>query len=165
MSTSGFPTRPPRSSFGPDPVNTKPVRDRARELDADIGKLVFHQVAGSGLVGPVAILRFLADTARTIHQRQEAWNPSQESTGAYADPTITRISTGIYTVEYPTPIPDQNGVDVATDLRFALASVVTADDDDMRARAWRVSATTLRVTVRNGAASLVDGEDVALLIW
>ena len=164
----GFPTRPTRSSFGPDPVNTRPVRDRERELDGeDIGRLMFHQLAGVGLMVPLVRLRMVADNPPVLTERFEAWNPKLLNTGSFADPTLTREALGIYSIDYPSPIPDHAGTDTNIFFRSALGFCDTDDDDDIRVRARVVVATPsiVRFMVRDSAGALIDGENVQILIF
>jgi len=106
---TGFPTRPVRPDFGPDPVNRYPTRSPEHELDASIGKLMFHQMSGLGLTGPLAVLLLELDATPVILSREESWNPKKLTTGSYADPGITRQGAGKYTLNYLTQVPDENG--------------------------------------------------------
>jgi len=163
---AGFPTRPARGSFGPDPVNTRPVRDRSRELDGeDIGRLLFHQIAGLGLMIPLARVRMTAQASPILIERFEAWNPQLLTTGDFVDPTLIRVGAGIYTIEYPSPIADHEGTATNLSFRSALGFCDTEDDDDIRVRARRDTASRVRFTVRDGAGTLVDGENVHVLIF
>lgn len=108
---SGFPIRSSRSDFGPKPVNTRPVRDPERDLDASIGHLLFHQVAGASAAGCRAWLatQIVAGPDVAIAARGESWNPNDIQTSPYTPPVVTRSSLGVYTVDYLTEYPDENG--------------------------------------------------------
>lgn len=165
---SGSPNRPGRDSFGPDVENSAPVRDPRKQIDAGIFNLLMWQTAGMGLVTPRTALLFVAGVGPTIVSRLEAWNAKQLSTGPYADPTLTRNATGDYTVEYPTPVPDELGDDVAISFSWAHAFVVNADPLVLKhAQAAVVAGNTnrLRVGVYNSAGALQDGNTVALFGW
>jgi S-adenosylmethionine hydrolase len=46
---SGFPIRPSRAAFGPKPVNRRPVRNPAQEMDGPtVGDLLMWQTSGMG---------------------------------------------------------------------------------------------------------------------
>jgi len=107
MSDAGFPLRPVRSDFGPEPVNRTPVRSAEKDLDAETtGRLMFHQLAGLGQVSPLAVLIIEADG--TLSFRWEAWNRERSSTGPYAPPEID-VTDGVVTITYPASVPDRTG--------------------------------------------------------
>lgn len=165
---SGLPSRPGRDDFGPDVENSAPVRDPRKQIDASIFNLLMWQVSGMGIVAPRTALVFVAQPSPTIVSRLEAWNPRQLTTGAYADPSLTRNATGDYTVEYPTPVPDEIGEDVAISFTWAHAFVVNADPLVLKhAQAAPVAGNTnrLRVGIFNSAGAAQDGNTVALFGW
>jgi len=108
---SGFPVRSSRSDFGPKPVNTRPVRDPERDLDASIGHLLFHQVAGASAAGARAWLAtdIVAGPDVAIAARGESWNPDDIQTSPYTPPIVARSGVGVYTVDYQAEYPDENG--------------------------------------------------------
>lgn len=109
---SGLPLRPSRQDYGPDPVNTRPVRDPSRELDGEtIGKLMLHQLAGLGAVTARAWLttRIIAGPDVELASRAEGWNPNDVQTSPYTPPTVVRAGPGEYTVDYQSEYPDQDG--------------------------------------------------------
>lgn len=108
---SGFPVRPALAQFGPALQNLAPVRNPTTELDAVNWNLMRHQVAGLGLMVPRILVKLTVDDPAVLLARAEAWNPQGATTGDYADPTVAYVSTGRATIEYATPIPDQNGED------------------------------------------------------
>lgn len=164
---SGSPLRPDRSSFGPTVEDTSPVKDARRQWAARIANLVMWQVAGAGLVMPRVVLEFNAQVGPTIVGRAEVWNPDRLSTGAYAPPTLTRQATGDYLVTYPTPVPDENGDDVAVSFSHALGFCSNADPTVLKhvQAAVHTSTNALRVAVFNSAGALQDGNRVVLCGW
>lgn len=164
---SGWPLRPDRDSFGPTFQDTAPVRDPAKQLAAQSYNLSCWQVAGMGLLVPRAKLVLRMQVGPVILQRAESWNPARSTVGAYADPTITRTGAGNYLIEYPTPVPDENGNDVELSFTDAAAYVVNADPTALKhAQAAVISATPyqVRVTAFSSAGAAQDN-DVAVLIW
>jgi hypothetical protein len=164
---SGFPLRPDRDSFGPEVVNTAPVRDSRRQWDASIGNLIAHQCAGLGLVSPRSALAFVADVGPTILGRVEAWNPKRLTAPPFADPGVVRQATGDYLITYSTPVPDEQGVDAAISFQWAAGFIINADPTVFRYAQVAVDAQTnrLRVAVFNSAFGLVDGSSVVVFGW
>jgi hypothetical protein len=115
---SGFPVRPSRAAFGPKPVNRRPVKNPAQEMDGPtIADLLMWQSAGMGVVSPVAwiyvpVAAGAIVTANVAHS--EAWNPDSNQTA----PTPARTGAGVYTVQYATQYPDKDGALQTTNLRF-----------------------------------------------
>jgi len=119
---SGFPTRPTRATFGPPLENRRPVRNPRRELDASLASLAFWQVAGLGVVAPIAWVLCaksgdLGDEV-TVVSHAEAWNPD----GALPGPEVERTAGGIYLVEYAASYPDADGADTLLELLFGAAA-------------------------------------------
>lgn len=165
---SGSPLRPDRDSFGPEVENSAPVRDSRRQWSADIANLVMWQCAGLGLVAPRVMLQFTAQVGPVLLARAETWNPRRLSTGAYADPTLTRSGVGDYLIEYPTPVPDETGTDVAIALLWAQAFVVNANPTVLKhAQAAVVvgNPNRIRVGVFNTAHALEDGNTLVVCGW
>lgn len=107
MSDAGFPLKPVRSDFGPEPVNRTPVRSPEKDLDAEtIGRLIFHQLTGVGQVAALAVLIVAADGE--IVFRWEAWNRERSTTGPFAPPEID-VTDGVVTITYPATVPDRKG--------------------------------------------------------
>lgn len=163
----GFPARPDRDSFGPTVENTSPVRDARKQWDASIANLIMHQTAGLGLVCPRTALVFTAQVGPVVVGRVEAWNPKRLSTGAYADPGITRTAQGNYLVTYATPVPDETGADQAVGFTWAQGIIANADPTVFRVAQAAVDAQTnrLRVCIYDGSNALVDGSTVVLFGW
>jgi hypothetical protein len=108
MGDGGFPIKPVRSDFGPEPVNRTPVRSAEKDLDAETtGRLLFHQLAGVGQVSPLAILIIEADG--DLSYRWECWNRERSSTGSYAPPEIDVSTPGEVVITYPATVPDRKG--------------------------------------------------------
>lgn len=126
MSTSGFPLRPTRDDFGPEPVNRTPVRSAEMDLDAEtIGRLMFHQLAGLGQVVPLAVLIINADGSLAF--RWEAWNRNRATTGDYAPPAIDVSTPGVVLIEYSATVPDRLGEGQPLAFRGGVANVQSAD--------------------------------------
>lgn len=164
---SGSPLRPDRDSFGPTVEDTSPVKDARRQWAARIANLLMWQVAGAGLVMPRIILEFNAQVSPTIVGRAEVWNPNRLSTGAYAPPGIVRQATGDYLVTYATPVPDEQGSDVAVSFTYAQGFCSNADPTVLKhvQAAVGVATNTIRVGVFNSAGALQDGNRVVLCGW
>jgi len=164
----GYPTRPDRDNFGPTVVNTTPVRNPQRQVGADQFNLLWHQVSGSGLVVPRIAFHFTADNPDVQLGRVEAWNPKRLTSGAYIDPVITRNGVGDYTIEYPTPIPDEQGNDIAISFQWASAIQANADPTVLKhvqASPVAISPSHIRVGVFNAAGAAEDGNDVVVFGW
>jgi hypothetical protein len=133
--TNGFPTRPVRDAFGPDPVNQYPVRDPNKELDGEtIGRLMMHQLSGMGQTVDLADLIFVGST-QAISYRSEAWNPKRVTIAPFANPGIVRSSAGLYVVTYEEEYPDHKGT--AQPCIFRGGTVTVLDNDGAR-WSWRV---------------------------
>lgn len=168
-----FPARPPRSEFGPRPIDKYPVRSPQSEMGADIGHMMLAQVVGSGLLSALAELDVTIQSGAptvTINTRKEAWNPDGLSTGDYADPTVLRTGTGVFTVEYSSQLPDQFGVLQDVVFRGGFASVVSANANvtlcEVKPTVPPSSLVTVNVWQFVGAAApaAVDGK-VNLRLW
>ena len=115
---SGFPTRTGRGGYGPNPVNSRPVRDPARQLDGEtIGRLMFWQLGGLGLLSPIAALgATVAGSAITLGWHAEAFQP----TGGNG-PSLEYASTGVFTLRYAQAYPDETANPVPLVLRSGVA--------------------------------------------
>ncbi len=163
----GFPNRPDLAAFGPTLQDTTAVRDPTRHVGASLFNLMRHQLAGLGIVLPLAMLRFSAAPSPAVIARAEAWNPRALTSSPFTDPTLTRISTGNYEVVYPSPVTDDAGASVVLAFAYGLGTVVTPSQSTFR----HVMVTPLtgnsagvKVMVQDAAGSGVDGHDVAILI-
>ena len=164
----GFPTRPDLASLGPTLVNAGRVLNPNKEATAEQYNLLRWQAAGMGIVSYRAKLVFTANSgAQPILARGEAWNPRGLTTGAYANPTITRIGVGNYDVEYPASVPDMDGESVPLVFEYGFGTVVTPSQTATR----RVLVTPLfgvpsgvKVSIRDGADAVSDGNDVVVFI-
>lgn len=78
---AGFPGKPSRTAFGPQMVDTAPVRDPRRHVPAKALNLLFWQVAGIGLTVPKMVVLAEVDaggmTVATLAQAL-AWDPDGE---------------------------------------------------------------------------------------
>jgi hypothetical protein len=163
----GFPNRPALTTFGPDAVDTRAIRDPSRELGAATFNLMKFQLAGMGVLSPRAFLQFLADTDRTISARAEAWNPRGLTSSPFAAPTITRIDVGEYDVVYDSPVVDERGEDVALSFRWGWGVVVTPSSTVLKhvmVTPLTGSANGVKVATFDATGTLEDGEVVAILI-
>lgn len=115
---SGFPNRPSRTAFGPKPANRAPVVNPAQQIDGPtIGDLMMWQLAGGGVVSPLAwafipIAAAAIDVANVV--TAEAWNPNKDQVA----PTPTRTALGVYQVQYEATYPDKDGNAINTALTF-----------------------------------------------
>ena len=165
---SGWPLRPDRDSFGPTFRDSTAVRDPTRQMAASSYNLSCWMLAGMGLVVPRAMLVFTASVAHPILARSEAWNPKRLTTGANAPPNITRTAAGNYLLEYPSPVPDENGADQALSFTYAQAFCVNSDPTVVKhAMAAVIGANTkqVRACVFSAGHALEDNNDLAVLIW
>lgn len=164
---SGFPNRPGLASYGPDVVNTRPVRDPSRELSADTFNLMRFQTAGMGLVSARAFFSFTADNPAVQLDRAEAWNPDGNTASPFDDPNITRQNTGEYDVEYTTPVTDRNGDSVALSFAWGFGVVITPSLTVIKTvmvTPLSGTANGVKVAIFNAAGSAEDGNDVAIWI-
>ncbi len=165
---SGSPLRPDRDSFGPEYRDSTAVRDPTRQAAAASYNLLCWQVAGMGLLAPRAMIVFRGQVGPLLLARAESWNTKRLSSGAYANPTILRASTGNYTVEYPSPVPDEQGVDQTIAFSYVLGFCVNTDPTALKHVQGAVvsgNAKQVRACVFSSAAALQDGHDIALLLW
>ena len=163
---SGAPARPSRSAFGGTLINSGAVRDPTRQLDAAAWNLMVWQVTGLGLIAPRAMLSFTAAASPVLLSRAEAWNTDRLTTGAFADPAFTVNGTGDFTIAWPTPQVDKDGVSAALAFSFAQAFVINTNPAVVKhAQAAPVGANPnqIRVCVFNAANALENGNIVAVL--
>lgn len=167
----GFPNRPDLAAFGPNAIDTRPVRDPSREMAAATWNLLRHQVAGMGVVSPRAFLRFTAGIGPVLLARAEVWNPRGLTSAPFTNPEISRASTGQWVVTYDTPVTDADGVEVPLNFSWGMGVVCTpgsADATFVTVTPRVDEANAMHVTVRQlsegGTIELVDGHQVAILI-
>ncbi len=147
---TGFPIRPLRPDFGPEPRNRYPVRNAEHETDGEtVGRLMFHQLTGLGLVCDLAqlVVSTAALTASLAH-REEAWNTRGASSGAYEPPALEMTTEGVFTIQYPTTVPDWSGVLQPLVFRGGAAYVLNNDDGVYQARVIPEAVPSSKVTVR-----------------
>jgi hypothetical protein len=164
----GFPNRPDLAALGPTLVDARPVLNPNQEATAAQFNLLRWQVAGIGLVSHRALLIFTANSgAQPILRRAEAWNPKGLSTGAHANPTITRNSTGNYDVLYPASVPDELGEMTSLAFAFGQGVVVTPSQTTQRVvvvTPLSGSPSGVKVKVFDSNADGIDGHNVAIFI-
>ena len=165
---SGSPLRPDRSSFGEVFVDSTAVRDPRKQMAARIMNLLTWQASGMGLLVPRIGLYFTTGVGPVPTARVETWNPYRKTTGDYAPPTLTRTGAGNYLIEYPTTVPDENGVAQAVSFDWAAAFIVNADPTVVKhAQAGVVSGNTNRIRACAFSTThvLEDGSDLVVLGW
>ena len=120
---AGFPARPHDSDFGPALVDTRPVRDETREASSRRLNLRQHQIAGMGLVGPLAWVRYaiLGGPVVSLLRHAEAWNPSAASGAPFTAPVLVRTGVGIVEIEWAATYPDETGALVSPGITDAYA--------------------------------------------
>lgn len=148
---SGFPTRPSRSAFGPDPVNRTPVSDPERELGADVGRLAFWQVSGIGMTAAKTLA--VVEDDGTLLANGEAWDPRR----LLAGPTTDNPATGVYTLEYPATAPNEDGTSTTVALIGATATVQEATAL-FASCVVEADARTITVRVWNAAGAATNGK-------
>ena len=119
---SGSPTRPSRNDFGPTFVDTRVVRDPAREPGQALMNLLTHQAAGSGLMVPRAwvLASIVAGPDVALVAHAEAWNPNAVQVPPFDPPIITRNGLGLYDIDYESSYPNQDGDDTPVAPLFAI---------------------------------------------
>jgi len=165
---ASFPARPSRSDFGPDVVDTQPVIDPTREISAARFQLMFHQLAGCGLLVPRVAYHFTADNPPALIQRVEAWNPKSLVAAPFDDPNLVRNGVGSYTIEYQPAITDLDGNAVAIAFQWAMAFTAAEDPTTLKHALAGVSVADpshLNVGIYDAAGALEDGNDVVVVAW
>lgn len=99
----GFPIASSRGAFGPTYRNRYQPVEADKDLGAEIGNLMFWQLAGCSVVARAAWV-LVTGSSGAIVAAAENW----DSEAAFA-PTVVRNSTGVYTVTYPALAEDMNG--------------------------------------------------------
>ncbi len=165
-SPAGFPTRPSRASFGPDPINSRPVRDPAMEFDGEkYGRLMLHQLSGLGVVSAMAwaVLDLLNPTP-AILSRAEAWNPNALVNASYPAPVVSRSAAGLYFFEYAASYPDHSGIARTLDLKFAAVCDVSSDANVHHCKAYIIGPRTIGIRTWDSANAAMDGLRVGILV-
>ncbi len=147
----GYPTRVIRSSFGPRRVNPRPVEHPESEVGAEHYNPAFHQIAGLNLatVGRASVIaEWDSGSAQfVIGHQEEAWNSERDQ----ARPLLERTAAGSYTYTFASTYKDEDGTDVATELkgvRVTAQKVLTAFADRIDAYAWIDSGDPLKIQIR-----------------
>lgn len=156
----GFPTRPTREAFGPDPRNRYPVRDPEQELAAEIGRLLFWQVSGMGLVVARAWAHVdLLNPTPTVLDWAAAWDPRREA----SPPTIGRVAQGDFRITFAAQYPDESGEQQAFDVGKVPYGFVDGATFHF-IHCYREDATKVRVLVKDTALAAVDGQRALVFI-
>ena len=113
---SRFPLRPTRSTFGPAPVDRRPVKSPSRELGAEVMGSIRDHLAGVSAVSPLAwgTVDTTSGSAELV-DAGEAWDPD-----ALFEPSIAAGGTGVYTIVYPSTVTAPNGEEVSLRFRGAI---------------------------------------------
>lgn len=156
----GFPTRPTRAAFGPDPVNRYPVRDAEQELDANIGRLLFWQTSGMGLVAHRAWLHLdLLNPTPSLLDWAAAWDPRREA----AAPGVGRVAQGDFRITFAAQYPDESGEQQAFDVGPVPFGFVDGPTFHF-VHCYREDATKVRVLVKDTALAAVDGQRALIFV-
>lgn len=114
---SGYPTIITRDAFGPTREDDGIPPDDSRYVGAYHFNLLFHQVAGMNIAAARAyVLLAFASGVASIVERGEAWAPN----GDGAAPTLTKVGTGHWTLEYASTYANQQGAQAGTSFRWAV---------------------------------------------
>lgn len=166
----GFPLRPLRDAFGPLIKNRYPVRSPEYELDgALIGNLLMAQVVGAGLTAALLWMLVKIQSGaphETLLWRDEAWNPTALSTGAYAPPGLVRASAGVVDITYPAQVPDWQGTLRNLTLSGGVAAYVDDNANPLFARVVPDAVPSSHVKVRAwliGAGSVTPTDGTLLI--
>jgi hypothetical protein len=145
----GFPARPTRTGFGPKPTNRKTVNNPLKEGGADLFDLVFWQLAGAGLMVPLAWVLVDGATGGIILS-DESWDAERA-----AVPTVTHPVAGTYAVEYASSYLDKDGVAVTTALKACSvhAQTITGHRGE---GLLQVNNRICDIRIRDGAGGLDD---------
>ena len=124
---AGYPTIPTRNAFGPVRKDDGIAPDNEKYVGSYHFNLLFHQVAGMGVLAPRAyvILTFASGVA-TIAEHGESWAPNGDGLA----PTLALVSAGEWTLQYASGYTNQVGGMVQTVLRFAGRSRQSPNADD-----------------------------------
>jgi hypothetical protein len=161
---SGLPTRPQLSDFGPITlVDARPVRDPDKELGASSWNLMKHQVAGLGILSPRITAKLTIANPTLLLAHGEAWNPQLKTSGNFAAPTPLYISTGLASLTYLTPVPDEAGNNVGIAFSWGFGFVHLDPPTTFRhVQVTPVAASphVLKVCVMDAAGTVQNGSDV-----
>jgi hypothetical protein len=157
---SGFPTRAGRDAFGPDPINSRRVRDPRRQLDGEsTGRLMFWQLGGLGLISPLAtITATVVAASLALQTHAEAFQPR-----GGAAPTPARTGTGVYTFTFIDEYPDEQGNDATLTIRGGAAFALGATPLHGQIEVTSAHAVTVRFWDLAGSAA--DAESMLVVLW
>lgn len=153
----GFPNRPVRAEFGPDPVNRRPVRDPEQELDASVGRLIMWQLSGLGLTAPRAWVDInCLDPTPAVLDWAAAWDPRRELDA----PVVARTGAGVYTVAFEADYPDESGAATAFELFRPRVWVPGAPGEVWAPNVVKLDALTVQLELRRWNAGIADYDSV-----
>lgn len=162
---SGFPVRPTRAAFGPKPQNRRPTRNPSREMDADVGDLLFWQTSALGLLVPVAWVLCTPDDLGDLEitQHAEAWNPN----GTLPGPDLEQMGTGVYNLSFATEYADKDGQMRPTNLIWGLGAplAIASNGSSLSVTVQRLDAATMEARVQRTSGSAYEDKAFAMLIW
>lgn len=156
----GFPTRISRAALGKRKVDTRRVRDTAKEAGAAEVNLAWWTLAGCANVVPQAWLlaTFTGPSTIVVTAHREAWSPNADQ----AAPTISRTSAGLYVVTYLTSYPDETGAAVSTKLYAATPTPQSLTA--LRGVALVTANRVVTVSIFDSAEAAADGSFL-LTVW
>lgn len=162
---SGFPIRPTRGSFGPKPQNRRPTRNPEREMDADLGDLLFWQTAGNSIMVPLAWVLCEPDDGGdlAVSAHAEAWNPN----GGLAAPDLEQVSAGVYDITYANQYPDKDGAMRALNLAWAIGApqVLSTAGGGLIVTLQKQSPSKFRATILRSGTTTHEDRAFAAAFW
>ncbi len=161
---SGFPARPPLADFGTLVLlDARPVVDPTKEFSAAQWNLIKHQASGMGLLAPLVMAKVTVTGAGVLLAHAEAYNPKGLTSAPFLAPTPAAVATGRITLSYPTPIPDQLGVDQTIAFNWGFGFAHADPPTTFRhVMVTPIAATPhiLSISVFDAAGALQDGSNV-----
>lgn len=157
---AGWPARPNRTAFGGTYVDSRPVRDKTKEVSAKIGNLSFWQIAGMGVTAPLAWA--IVNSSGNVVAHAEAWNPN----GDQQAPVFTSTGTGTGELEYASTYNDEEGNPIPTDLQGAVCTLQEAATGIPYSTAFIKAGSSNIIEVETGGsnAGAKDPQDLAFLV-
>jgi len=152
----GFPTRISRTALGPTLQDRKPVVNPEKEVGKAALNLAFWQIAGLNVVSPVAVV--LIDANGLVLTHSEVWDPNRTTSG----PTVERLDSGWYSIEYATEYNNEQGTPVTISL-MAAAAFPQTDSTALFGTALVTAANACTVKVWNAAGAPADCKVLVVL--
>lgn len=115
------------------------MKNPERQLGAEVGQLMFWQLAGLGIVGGRALVVVASDGTLTAHG--ESWDPDRELVA----PGIAHPGAGVYEITYPATAPDENGTQIVIAL---VGAIVTPIGSTARHPTYDIDANGHKITFR-----------------